>query len=86
MNEGKTEERKTGTKQKLRGKRVKERTNEDLSRKNEGRKRKEGNKRGDRNECRNNEDAQREAIPSVQHTGYISLSSNVQGSFSHVCS
>jgi len=31
MNEGKTEERKTGTKQKLRGKRVKERTNDDLS-------------------------------------------------------
>jgi len=31
MNEGKTEERKTGTKQKLRGKRVKERTNEDLN-------------------------------------------------------
>jgi hypothetical protein len=30
MNEGKTEERKTGTKQKLRRKGVKERTNEDL--------------------------------------------------------
>jgi hypothetical protein len=31
MKEGKTKERKTGTKQKLRGKRVKQRTNEDLS-------------------------------------------------------
>jgi len=43
-------------------------------------------KRGDRKESRNNEDAQREAISSVKHTGYISLSSNVQGSLSHVCS
>jgi hypothetical protein len=35
MNEGKTEERKTGTKQKLRGKRVKKRTNEDLNSKHQ---------------------------------------------------
>jgi hypothetical protein len=47
-----------------------------------GKRGQEGNKRGDRNECRNNEDVQWEAIPSVKHTGHIPLSSHVQGSLS----
>jgi len=83
MNEGKTEERKTGIKQNLRGKRVKERTNEDLSskKKTEKQKMKEGKKEeteasaGTTNKRRGK-----------QSPGYISLSSNVQGSLSHVCS